>query len=85
MSVRLATDTRDDKANQGPAWGLKAQLGRLPAASGKKGGSGPAGRATNQEDREKESKILPSITGPALAEKIQRVRYGRSVHHTLHW
>ena len=59
------------KDSQGPAWGLKEQLGRL----GKNHGGGRSSAGEQHQDRAERSKIRVSVTGPALALKIEQVRF----------
>lgn len=69
MNARPAITT-GGKVSQGPAWGLKEQLGRL----GKNHGGGCSSAGEQHQDRGERSKIRVSVTGPALAHKIEEVR-----------
>ena len=64
MIARPAINAQKE-ASQGPAWGLKEQLGRV-----RKSGGGSAG----EENQNRGDKIRMSVTGPALAHKIEEVR-----------
>eukprot|EP00903_Cladosiphon_okamuranus_P006097 g6007.t1 len=64
------------KVSQGPAWGLQEQLGRL----GKTQGGGCAA-GEEEQDRGVCSKIRVSVTGPALAHKIEEHFAGEKASH----
>lgn len=61
---------REDKANQGPAWGLKEQLGRR---RGRKKSDDERQDNNIQQRSAAASKIRVSVTGPSLAKKIEQV------------
>lgn len=62
-SVTQPSLKREDKDNQGPAWGLKAQLERRSGRN--KGG--------DDEHSSAASKIRVPVAGPTLAKKIEQV------------
>lgn len=76
------SSTSGDKASQGPAWGLKEQLGRL--GGGKNGSNNQQGqdRAAAASNAYERSKIRVSVTGPALTHKIEQVHMIAVLAHT---
>lgn len=72
MIARPAINT-EGNVSGGPAWGLNQQLARL----GKNQGGGSSAAGEQNQDRGERSKIRVSVTGPALAHKIEEVRAQR--------
>lgn len=81
MSAQPSTSRGGTALQEGPAWGLKEQLSRLGGKNGiNNSRSRQGGTGEQSQDREaaaaggERSKIRVSVTGPALAHKIEQVQ-----------
>ncbi|CAM9873374.1 unnamed protein product [Pylaiella littoralis] len=79
MSAQPSTSRGGTALQEGPAWGLKEQLSRLGGKNGiNNSRSRQGGTGEQSQDREaaaaggERSKIRVSVTGPALAHKIEQ-------------